>query len=418
MDTSPKIELLTIGDEIISGSTLDTNASCMARTLWRSGFSLSRKTTVGDNEKDILAALERARSTMDVVFTTGGLGPTSDDVTKACLSRFFSAPLKWNKGCYEQTRGEAEKNAWGISEEELKKSAYLPNGATALPNRVGVAPGLWLCAQNFLCIALPGVPREMEEMLKREVMPKLGGRFHATAPQQKTLHTWGVREVALAEQLEDFERALPSFIKLSYLPHSLRVSLVLTLSAKAHADAQALGRFREAYECLAKQLQEHLYGTDEDTWKGQLTKLLAEKERTVGTAESCTGGRVAAALTETPGSTKSFVGSIVAYQNRIKERLLRVDAQTIAIGTVGARTAIEMAHGARKALSADIGLSTTGLMGGTERERGVIYWGIADKEGAHSEHEELWGSRSEKLKIATEKALYLLWRHVRGARLR
>lgn len=409
----PTAAMLTIGDELLSGHTLDSNAYHIAGALRGIGVPLRKKLSVGDKKEDIMIALSSLRADVHVLLTTGGLGPTSDDITKECLAAFFEAPLQLDETTYEQVRAFVSNRDLAVSEEAIKKSASLPRGAVALPNEVGLAAGLWMLAHDFLCISLPGVPQEMMHMLEKEVLPRLAAHFHLPPILQRSVHTIGLRESVISERLATFEAALPSFITLSYLPHTCRVSLTLTLSPAVGADKKAHDRFQEAYDLLLKTLDGYVYGTGSDTLLGRIKDRLLAARLTVGTGESCTGGRIAAALTETAGSSQYFAGGVVAYQVASKVQQLGVSHRCIATyGVVSQEIAISMAQGARRVLQADVGVASTGMMEASPEHIAQAYVAVADEKGGTCHGIRLGSDRAVNTEHTMWDALQLLWRYL------
>jgi nicotinamide-nucleotide amidase len=353
-------EIITIGDELLIGQVIDTNSAWMAEQLNAYGIKVHQITSVSDNREHILKTLEEATQRADVILITGGLGPTKDDITKNTLCEFFNTELVFNQEAYENVcRLFAPRN---ILVTELNRlQAMVPDGCTVLNNQNGTAPGMWFEKTGKIYISMPGVPFEMKPMMTDQVLPRLAGKSEIIIIH-RTILTEGVGESFLAARIEKWEDSLPPFIKLAYLPQPGIVRL--RLSASGTDRLLLINALQKAEKELLPLAGDYIFGYDTDTFPGIIGRLLNEKKLTLSTAESCTGGTIAQMITSIAGSSNYFKGSVVAYSNEIKEKLLNVRTGTlIEHGAVSEQTVVEMADGARKVFNADFAISVSGIAG-------------------------------------------------------
>ena len=403
-------EILTIGDEILYGQIVDTNSQWISLELDRIGVTTIRKTTVSDNEYEILGALDEASARADIILITGGLGPTNDDLTKPCLAKFFNCELELHEQALKEVRSIFNKIGKELTETN-RQQAYLPTNCTAITNRVGTAPGMWFHEKGKVYVSMPGVPHEMKTMMTEHVLPKIRTTFKTPAIYHKIIKTIGIGESWLADKIETWERHLPSHIKLAYLPGFGEVKLRLTAFGD---DISALkDEINKQIDALNLIVGEFIYGYDNDTLASTVGQLLREHNLTIGTAESCTGGSVAQTLTSIAGSSDYFIGSVVAYHNRLKESLLEVKHETIEQhGAVSEMTVIEMANGIRKQLNVDIGVATSGTAGpggGTiEKPVGTVWIAYSDGQNNVSKRLSLFKDRTINIQLTTNAVLNLL----------
>ena len=357
-----KIAIVVIGDELLLGQVTDTNSGSIARIAGPEGWHVESVRVVGDNAGDIRAAIDAAFADAPVVLTTGGLGPTKDDITKALLADMFGGPLVEDASVLANVRSIMERR--GLSMNALTAAqAMVPASCTVIQNRYGTAPLMWFDSPRGVLVAMPGVPFETVGMFSETVFPMLRKRFGDNEHRlHRTLITTGVSESALAERLAQWEESLPQGMHLAYLPNAGYIRLRLDSSG---ADEQVL----EAETALQFSKLRELVG-DNLVAVGDLTPaqiLLADAQRlglTIATAESCTGGNIAAAITAIPGASANFLGGIVAYSNDVKKGLLGVREATLAAhGAVSEQTAAEMAAGACAATGARIAMATSGIAG-------------------------------------------------------
>jgi len=403
-------EIISIGDEILYGQIVDTNSQWISQELDNIGVSTVWKTTVSDNETDILNALNLATERSDIILMTGGLGPTSDDLTKPCLAKFFNCDLALDQEAFNDLLRIFDKIGRELTETN-RQQAYLPTRCTRITNRAGTAPGMWFEQLGKVYISMPGVPHEMKIMMTEQVIPKLQSVFQMPVIFHKIVKTIGIGESWLADKIRSWEEQLPSHIKLAYLPGLGEVRLRLT------AVGNDLSQLEEAVKTqvnnLRPQISQYIYGYDKDSIPRVVGNLLRDRKLTIAVAESCTGGSVAQAITSIPGSSEYFLGAVVAYQNILKQRLLGVTAETMAThGAVSENTVVEMAQGIRTHLRADIGIATSGIAGpgggSVEKPVGTIWIAYTDKSNTVSKKLSLYKDRRINIKLTTKAVLNLV----------
>ena len=408
-----KLEVLTIGGEILSGRIADTNYFFLARALAKLGLCPTWHSSTLDREDALASVLDVARERADGILMTGGLGATPDDITRPAITRAFGLPLVFRD---ELWRGiEARYASRGMKLQPVSSGmARLPEGATAIENPEGVAPGIFLRDARGFLIALPGVPREMQAMSDSFVLPFLEQELHALGlprGREVVLRTAGASETLLAERI-----APPEGAEVAYLPHPGGVDLRLQRplgSALSDADHAAwVDEVRRALGTL-------VFGEGDESLEERIGAALLSHRLSLGVAESLTAGGVSAAIVRVPGSSRYFQGGIVAYANAAKSSLLGVDEATLERhGAVSAECAARMAEGARRAFGASIGLSTTGIAGpdggSEEKPVGLVYFGLADQGGVKTVRRHFPGSRPAVSARATTTALLLLHRHIAG----
>ena len=356
------ISIVTIGDELLIGQVIDTNSAWMAQELNKAGFWVRRRVAIGDGREDILKALEEESAVADVILITGGLGPTADDITKAVLCEYFNSTLVVNEAALENVKNIFTKIFKRPVIERNLKQAEVPAACKVIQNKRGTAPGMLFDKNEKIFVSMPGVPYEMKGMMTDDVIPFLKSRFVTHYISHRTLLTAGIGESGLADHISKFESDLPPHIKLAYLPGYGMVRLRLTANA-----AQADGLEREldhAFKILKSLVNEWMV-TDEDiTLQEALGKLLTARKQSVSTAESCTGGYIAHLITSIPGSSVYYHGSVIAYDNEIKRKMLNVDPAVLsAHGAVSEETVKAMVHGAIRNMETDFALATSGIMG-------------------------------------------------------
>ena len=381
-----KTEIINIGNELLIGQVVNTNAAWMAEQMNMAGFLVERTTMIPDDREQILATLQEAHLRSSVVLITGGLGPTKDDITKEVLCRFFNTKLVFHQEAFKDV--ESIFKIRGIQVTNLnRQQAELPENCTSIPNYNGTARGMWFTKtdnnQKTDFIFMPGVPFEMKPMLKNFVIPELQKHHMQTSIYHKTILTQGIGESFLSEIIEDWENSLPENISLAYLPQPGIVRLRLTgtsddeRSVRSQVEAEVI--------TLQKLIPEYIYGFDNDKLEVIIGDLLQRKSATLSTAESCTGGYIAHLVTSVPGSSRYYKGSIIAYSNEVKENELGVKLETLLkYGAVSEEVVIEMADGIRKKFSTDYAIATSGIAGpdgGTqEKPVGTTWIAIAAPE--------------------------------------
>lgn len=374
-----KATIITIGDEILIGQIVDTNSVSIARHLNAAGITVREKLSVGDDQAQIVEAIQRALAASEVTIVTGGLGPTKDDITKKTLAEMFHCGMRCDERVAEHV--EAMLTARGIEFNDLNRSqAMVPECSTVLFNAHGTAPGMWFERDGHVVVSLPGVPFEMEHLIEDEVMPRLKAHFALRQIVHRTMITAGLPESMLAKRIEAWENALPPYLKLAYLPNPGAVRLRLSAyEVEGESVAREIDR---QFEALRKIIPHHIIGFETATMQALVHKILTERGLTLATAESCTGGAIAARFTAMPGASAYFRSGVVAYSNESKTDLLGVDASVIASkGAVSEEVARQMAEGARRAAKADYAVSTTGIAGPTggsaEKPVGTVWIAVA-----------------------------------------
>ena len=414
-----RIEIVTIGDELLLGFTIDTNAAHLARELASIGVEIVHRTTVGDKSADIAGAVKDGLDRTGAVITTGGLGPTSDDMTKASIAAMFGRPMIRDEAIVEALRERwARYRRLGPFPESNIAQAMIPEGATIIPNKHGSAPGIWLEDEAGRWVAmLPGVPREMRGMLRDELLPRIAQRLSAdgsttpTVVRSRTLRTTGVAESALADQLGDLASGVDG-LALAFLPGVDSVDLRLTsrgLPADAADAALAAGATK-----LRAAVGRYVFGED----SADLAEIVLDGCRRRGVrisvAESCTGGLLGARLTAIPGSSDVFVGGVIAYDNSIKRDWLEVSESDLEEhGAVSEEVAVAMAKSVRARMRTDIGIGITGVAGpggGTAAKPVGMVWVALDGIGNEARCLRLFGTRDEVRQRAAQAALDMVRR--------
>ena len=413
-----RVEVVTIGDELLLGFTIDTNAAHLSRVLGEIGVEIVRRSTVGDVASDIAAAVGDALDRTGAVITTGGLGPTSDDLTKASIAKLFGRKMILDENVLREIEARWHR-LWPDRHFPApnRQQAEIPEGASIITNRHGSAPGIWLEDEEGRWVAmLPGVPREMRGMLADEIVPRLSSNAGGGVILSKTLRTAGIGESAIAELLGGDPLAGVSSgapVALAFLPSALGVDLRLTVRGLPKDDADEL--LAAAAVKLKERIAAYVYGEGEADIAEAVIGICGERKMTIAVAESCTGGMLGQRLTAIAGSSDVFRGGVIAYDNGIKESLLGVPHSTLqAHGAVSVETAAAMAAGARRRVGASIGIGITGIAGpggGTpEKPVGTVCVAI-DGDGITSAKSlRLIGDRDEIRQRSAQSALDMLRR--------
>ena len=405
-------EILTIGSELTSGSTVNTNAAYLARRLADVGLPCRRQVAVSDERAGLLEALQESLRRSDVLVTTGGLGPTFDDVTVEAIATVTQRPLTRRPEIAETIRRFYSRSHRAFQRAALRQ-ADLPQGSEPLPNPIGTAPGVWLALPETLLVALPGVPGEMRAIMERHVLPRLKRMTRPVVIESRTLRTAGIVELSIEAALRRLR--LPESVQVGLYPHLRMVDVRLTATTQSrHAARRALSRIERA---LRRRLGAAVYGTDEETLEGVVGALLASRRHTLAIAESCTGGLLSDRITNVSGSSRYFLGSVIAYHNDVKRCLLGVPAETLArFGAVSAQTAARMAEEVRRLVGADVGLSVTGIAGpaGGTRQKpvGLVYLGLSDGGRTLTQRCQFFGDRAAIKLQAAQTALDWLRLHL------
>ena len=410
-----RAEIITIGDEILIGQIVDTNSQWIGTELNKIGVSVYQISSVQDEKQHILNALKEAESRVDIVLITGGLGPTKDDITKHTIAEYFKDTLLLDEEVVEHVKELFAKINYPFTEIN-RMQGLVPTKATVLKNQIGTAPGMWFYENETVFVSMPGVPNEMKGLMKYSVLPKIQKQFKLPFIIHKTIMTYGQGESIVATRIEKFEDQLPDFIKLAYLPNYGR--LRLRLSAK--------GENKELLERTLKNLIDELYQLipdiitgigEEGTIERKLGNELISRELTLGTAESLTGGKIAASLVNASGASAYFKGSFVTYCADAKKSLLDVSETTIQQFTVVSKeVAEEMAVNARKKLDVDYAISVTGNAGPTKdantKEVGQVYISIASETGVFTKEYNFGKPREKVINRTVNKSLEILLKEI------
>lgn len=405
--------IITIGDELLIGQTIDTNSAFIAQELNKIGVWVKRRVAVGDVYEDIWNALDEEGQESDIVILTGGLGPTADDITKPLLCKYFGGKLVVNEEVLAHVKYLFEKifrRPGPILESNLRQ-AEVPDVCSVLFNERGTAPGMLFKKGGNLFISLPGVPHEMKGLIVKKVLPYLLSTFTMPAIVHKTAFTAGLGESMIAELLKDFEPTLPSHIKLAYLPNYGMVKLRLTSQGENKDKVEK--ETQPYFEKLQELVSEYLVSNEDEGLEVVIGKLLKVKGKTMGTAESCTGGYIAHLITTVPGSSDYYKGSVVAYSYEAKETLLNVKHDTlISFGAVSEETVKEMAGGAIKTLDVDYALAVSGIMGPgggmEEKPVGTVWIAVGNKEKIETMKLNLRFDRQRNIEMTAANALNFL----------
>ncbi len=404
-----KAEIITIGDELLIGQVVDTNSAWMGQQLNEHGIKVHQITSVSDEETHILDALTEAAMRADLILITGGLGPTKDDITKITLCKYFNTQLVFNEEAFENLKTIFSRFGREITPRN-RTQAEVPENCTPLINKRGTASGMWFENNGKVYVSMPGVPHEMKAMMTNDVLPKIKERFVTPFILHKTVLTQGIGESFLADKLVQFEEELPPAFKLAYLPASSIVRLRLT----AMGDEITIRKTMDVqFEKLLAVVHPYMFGVDEDSLEVIIGNLLKTKNKTVCTAESCTGGYVSHLITKVAGSSEYFVGSTITYSYPSKTKLLNVPADLLEKrGAVSEEVAKIMAAEALNLLGADYSISTTGIAGPgggtTDKPVGTVWIGIGSKSGVTAKKFQLGGDRSRNIEMTAIYALNML----------
>lgn len=409
-----KAKIITIGDELLLGQVVNTNASWLGEQLNLNGFQLESVLTIGDGEKDIIDALYSCSDT-NIVIITGGLGPTADDITKPTLCKFFDTELVLNDDALENIN-EIFKLRGYVMTERNKLQAFIPKSCTYIPNRFGTAPCMWFEKDETVYISLPGVPFEMKSIFKTELIDRLKRHFKPTPYGRRVIMTTGIGESFLADKIKDWEESLPDFMSLAYLPQYGMVRL--RLDAR-HEDENFMHiSLDNQVEKLNSLISEHIFSYDDRPISEVIVNILKERNMSLSTAESCTGGSIAKMITSIPGCSSIYKGSVIAYETKVKEELLGVNHCDIEkYSVVSKKVAEQMAVGVRNILKTDFALSTTGIAGpdgGTdENPTGTVWIALATPDEVISKRYNFGKDRLNNIERACITAFEMLRQYLR-----
>ena len=403
-----KVSIITIGDEILIGQIVDTNSAWIAQRLNEIGLELSKIYSISDTESAILRTLKRAEEFSDIVILTGGLGPTNDDITKNTLATYFNDTLVRNQEVLAHIKELFKK--FGVDEINKlnEQQADLPSTCKVLFNKFGTASGMWFEKDQKHFVSLPGVPHEMKNLMSTYVLPELQARFSVGVVVHKTILTQGLPESILAERLVKWEAELPTSIKLAYLPSENRVRL--RLSTRGLDEKLLNDQIEAQIEKLHAIIPELIFGEEQDRLEQRIGSELLKRNATLATAESCTGGYIAHLITRVAGASAYYKGSILAYDNSIKETVLGVKTETLlAFGAVSEQVVEEMALGIKKIMKVDYAVATSGIAGpsgGTkEKAVGTVWTAIAGPNGVQSVKRQMGAERLWNIKRSASASL-------------
>lgn len=411
-----KAEIITIGDEILIGQIVDTNSAFIAKELNKIGVSVYQITSVQDDKTHILEAFEAAESNVDIVIITGGLGPTKDDITKKTLAQYFEDVLVYDEAVLDNI-----KHLWKhfvkqpLLQVNIDQSLVLSK-ATALMNKSGSAPGMWIEKNNTIFISLPGVPYEMKALMNDEVLPRISKKFKRPYILHKTLLTYGLGESVIAERIKEWESALPDSVKLAYLPNLGRVRL--RLSSKGFDKPAIIKGVDAQIETLLPLINDIFVGYEEQSSIEQIIgNQLVKLGKTLSVAESCTGGKIAENITAYDGASAYFKGGIVAYATESKIDILKIDPKLISQhSVVSSEVAEAMAQNVRKVFNSDYGIATTGNAGPTkgdsDAEIGTVCIAIATPNGVFSQEFNFGKQRLRVVQKAVTMAFTLFQKEI------
>lgn len=379
--------LITIGDEILSGNTIDTNSNFIAKELKNIGIKVSQIFTISDEIETIKYTIQSAFNIGNLIITTGGLGPTRDDKTKKAIAEFFNDEIALDETTFAHLKTYMEKRGRIQILERNREQAFVPTKSTVFQNHFGTAPCMMMEENGKLLFSLPGVPFEVKPLIKDQIIPYLKEKFSLNYLSTRIVSVVGIPESILADMIEDWELALPKNISLSYLPVGTRVKLRITANGTDENLLQQ--QLEEEIQKLLPLIKPNMIATSEDKIEKILAEILAEKKMTLSTAESCTGGELARLITSNPGSSKYFLGGIIPYDTQKKVEILKVKKEIIDQYTVvSEEVAAEMASGCQDLFKTDISLSTTGVAGPGKGEDGkdvgLVHYSIKIGDKIHS----------------------------------
>ncbi len=412
--TDIKAEIISIGDELLIGQVVNTNASWMGNIMNLNGFSIHRITSISDDKDEICKALDYALKESHIILITGGLGPTNDDITKKTLATYFNTPLVFNDEVLQNIKAFfTSRNK--VFTEAHKEQTMVPENCTVIGNEVGTAPGMLFEVDDKIVVSMPGVPAEMKVLMNKHVLPIIKKKYNPQIIKHKTILTNGISESEMADLIKDWESNLPAHIALAYLPSP--GLLRLRLSGVSNNKAELTAEINEQVHKLQQIIHPYIFGYDNDKLEEIVGKLLVEKQATVATAESYTGGKIATILTSISGASQYFKGTVVAYDNEVKEHILNVNKQDlINHGAVSKTVAEQMAENVRRRLKTDFAIATTGIAGPTggtpQKPVGTAWIAIASEKEVHAKLFSLGSHRDKIVDQSVRIALNMLRKHL------
>lgn len=413
-------KIITIGDEILIGQIIDTNSTFISKQLISIGVEVREILTISDNKEDILNAFTDSVNKFDVIITTGGLGPTNDDITKEVFCEFFNDKLVNNSDLLVHIETLFKNFVDNPINELNRAQAFVPSKANLIENKFGTAAGMILKKNNSFFISLPGVPYEMKSMIKNSVIPFIKKEFNCPVIIKKTLLTYGVGESTIAKKLKDFEQNLPQNFKLAYLPNlgRVRLRLICKGSDRKHLENEMDFYISQLFEILGK----IVIGFESiNSIESEIGKILKKNGKTLSTAESFTGGLISSRISSIPGASTYFKGSIVAYDTKIKKEILNVaEKEILDYSVVSSQVANSMALNAKKILKSDFAIATTGNAGpekgDSDKDIGLIYISIATLNEVKSFEFNFGKNREKNINKSVNKALELLFSELSSER--
>lgn len=408
-----KAKIITIGDELLLGQVVNTNASWLGEQLNINGFQLVSVLTIGDGENDILQALDSSND-VDIVIITGGLGPTADDITKPTLCKFFDTELALNDDALDNILEIFRFRGYQMSERN-RQQAFIPKSCTYIPNRFGTAPCMWFEKNKTVYISMPGVPFEMKSIFKTELIERLKSHFKPTPYARRVIMTTGIGESFLADRIKDWEESLPEFMSLAYLPQYGMVRL--RIDARHENEIFMQKSLDEQVKKLSELIPEHIFAYEDRPISEVVVNILKERKETLATAESCTGGSIAKMITSIPGCSSIYKGSVVSYATEVKENVLEVKHDDVIDHSVVSKEVVEqMAVGAREVMNTDYTLATTGIAGpdgGTEENPvGTVWIALATPDSVISKRYNFGKDRQNNIERSCITAFEMLRQHL------
>ncbi len=409
-----RAEIITIGDEILYGQILDTNTQWISLELDKIGIKTVRKSSVGDQRDEIVQILTEAQKRADIVFITGGLGPTKDDLTKKILADFFDCPLNYHPDALTDVTDFFAKRGRELSDIN-RDQALLPTKCTFIPNKQGTAPAMWFNERDTIWVSMPGVPFEMKAIMETEVLPRIVTHFKLPVIVHQIRKVVGIGESYLSDLIQEWELQLPTHLKLAYLPSLGIVKLRLTGFGKdkveLHADIEA------EFEKVMPLIKSYVFGREKDELAAVVGQILVLQHASLSVAESCTGGYLAHQFTQHAGSSAFFQGGIISYANEVKVQQLGVSQEILDHdGAVSENCVKSMATGARKQLGTTYALATSGIAGpdgGSEdKPVGTIWIALAHPEGIITRKLTQGGTRIQNIHLSSLTAINLLRRYL------
>ncbi len=404
------IDIITIGDEILIGQIVDTNSAWMAQKLNAEGINVRQIISISDDPDHIIETFIESAKNVKLVLITGGLGPTKDDKTKDAICNYFNTSLAINPDVLKNIEDLLGKR--GIALNRLNRDqALVPESSLVFENKLGTAPGLLLEKDGCTYIFMPGVPYEMKYLMEFEILPYINKNFQTSTIFHRTILTQGLPESMLAEKLTDWENALPQGMKLAYLPSPQGVRLRLSLRGKEHSIMES--EVDNQINLLQELIPNNIYGFDDESPAGSIGRFLTDKGWTVSTAESCTGGAIARLFTENPGSSAYFKGSVVAYSNEIKSKVLGIEDDILLLhGAVSKEVVEKMALQACRLMNTDFAIATSGIAGpsgGTQAKPvGTVWIAVANKDTVISQLYSFGSDRERNIIRTCQTALFML----------